>query len=443
MQLANTTMTLSNKFFCFLLALLPLFSAAQENSPYSRYGVGNLNTPGNIINRGMGGISASLEDFASVNTVNPASTGGLLYTTLDLGVEYVGRDLRSKNPLGSFLSNNAIISYLQIGIPLLSDNKKAQLNHTSWTLNFGLKPISRINYKVENRSVIGMDSIATIYEGNGGINEAFIGTAIKIKNFSFGFNTGYLFGEKDYSTKVNFLSDSVTFQKGNYETKTRFGGMFLNAGIQYGIPIKGGSIRMGLYGTLQKEFSASKDEIFESYTFSPDGGTASLDSVKKTSDIKGKVKLPATIGGGISFEKDHFLIGVDYETTQWNNYRFYGQSDLVKNNWIAKMGIQYYPANVGSTGYFNYVKYRAGFAMGNDYIQAGGKDLPFYTISVGGSFPLKLRRSYYDYQISMMNIAFEYGRRGNKENNLTENIYKISIGFSLSDMNWFQRPKYQ
>lgn len=442
MQLANTTMTLLNKLFCLLLAALPIVGMAQENSPYSRYGVGNLNTPGNIANRAMGGISAGLEDFASINTVNPASTGGLLYTTLDLGVEYNGRDLRSKNPLGSFLSNNGVISYLQIGIPLLSENKKAKLNQTSWTLNFGLKPISRINYKIENRSMFGADSTVTFYEGNGGINEAFIGTAFKIKNFSFGFNTGYLFGEKDYSTRVNFNSDSVTFQKGNYETKTRFGGMFLNAGIQYGIKIKGGMIRLGLYGTLQKEFNASKDEIFETYTFTSAGGTTTLDSVKKTSDIKGKIKLPATIGGGISFEKDHILIGFDYETTQWDNYRFYGQKDFVKNNWIAKAGFQYYPASVGSTGYFNYVKYRAGFSIGNDYININN-NLPVYTISVGGAFPLKLRRSYYDYQISVMNISFEYGKRGNKNNNLTENIYKISVGFSLSDMNWFQRPKYQ
>lgn len=442
MQLANTTMISKYKITCFLLAALPLFCFAQENSPYSRYGTGNAVTQGNIANRGMGGISASLEDFASINTVNPASTGGLLYTTLDIGVEYNGRNLKSKNPVGSFLSNNGIISYIQVGVPLLTGNKKAYANKTSWTLTFGLKPISKINYKIESNTKSPIDSVNTIYEGDGGVNEAYIGTAIKIKNFSFGFNTGYLFGEKDYSTRLRFYNDSVIYQKANYETKTHFGGMFLNAGVQYGIKIKGGFFRIGLYGTLQKEFSATKDDIIETYTYTSAGAPTTLDSVKKILDQKGKIKLPATFGGGISLEKDHFIFGLDYETTQWDNYRFYGQKDLVKNSWIAKAGIQYYPASVGSTGYFNYVKYRAGFSIGSDNINVNNS-LPIYNISIGGAFPLKLRRSYYDYQISVMNIAFEYGKRGGKSNNLTENIYKISIGFSLSDMNWFQRQKYQ
>ncbi|MEJ7674756.1 MAG: hypothetical protein WKF59_19180 [Chitinophagaceae bacterium] len=41
-----------------------------------------------------------------------------------------------------------------------------------------------------------------------------------------------------------------------------------------------------------------------------------------------------------------------------------------------------------------------------------------------------------------MNLAFEYGNRGNKNNNVRENIMRISVGFALSDL-WFRRYKYQ
>jgi len=41
-----------------------------------------------------------------------------------------------------------------------------------------------------------------------------------------------------------------------------------------------------------------------------------------------------------------------------------------------------------------------------------------------------------------MNFTFEYLNRGNNNNNLTENMYKVSFGFSLSDI-WFLRQKYQ
>ncbi len=280
-----------------------------------------------------------------------------------------------------------------------------------------------------------------MYEGTGGINEAFIGTAVRIKNFSIGVSSGYLFGEKDYSTRLIFNNDSVNYNKTNYETQIRFGGIFLNVGAQYAIKIKGGLIRLGAYGNLKNQYNASRDDLRETFNYDANGATVAIDSVYHNTGQKGKVQLPATFGGGFSIEKEHVLFGVDYETTQWNDYRFFGQKDLVKNSWTAKAGVQYFPATTGSTGYFNFVKYRAGVSFGNDYINVDN-DLPLYTVSLGGAFPLKLKHSFYDLQYSVMNLAFEYGKRGNKNNNITENIYKISVGFSLSDV-WFRRQKYQ
>ena len=152
-----------------MLAALPLFCFAQENSPYSRYGIGNLVPQGNISNRGIGGVSAGVSDPTTVNTVNPASYSNLIYTTLDVGLEYDGRNLKSKNPQGSYKSNNGIISYLQLGLPLLNGNKKAMKNNTAWALTFGLKPISKINYKIQasNNQNSG-DTTSTVYEGSGG-----------------------------------------------------------------------------------------------------------------------------------------------------------------------------------------------------------------------------------------------------------------------------------
>ena len=75
-----------------------------------------------------------------------------------------------------------------------------------WGMSFGLKPVSKINYKIENRArLTGIDSVYTLYEGTGGLNQAFIGTGIKIKNLSLGINAGYMFGSKDYSTKKILL----------------------------------------------------------------------------------------------------------------------------------------------------------------------------------------------------------------------------------------------
>ncbi len=443
MQLANIIMMPKYKLTCLLLAALPLFCFAQENSPYSRYGIGNIVPSGNILNRGMGGISAGHTDPATINSVNPATYSNLVWTTLDVGVEYDGRNLKSNNPAGSYKSNNGIISYLQIGFPLLNGNKKAEKKGTSWAIAFGLKPISKINYKLNNTSRNSIDSVETIYEGSGGVNEAFIGTALKIKNFSIGINSGYLFGEKDYNTKLIFINDTVNYYKDNYDTKTRFGGAFVNAGFQYAFKIKGGTFRLGGYGNLQQKYNATKDEVRQTFTYNTStGSTDKIDSVFENTGQKGQVQLPATAGGGFTIEKEHLLLGADFETTNWDNYRFFGQKDLVKNSWLAKFGIQYLPATSSSKSYFNFVKYRAGVSFGRDYIAADNK-LPVYTVSVGGSFPLKLKHNFYDYQYSIMNLALEYGNRGNNNNNITENIFRVSVGFSLSDINWFRRQKYQ
>jgi hypothetical protein len=126
--------------------------------------------------------------------------------------------------------------------------------------------------------------------------------------------------------------------------------------------------------------------------------------------------------------------------TNWNTYRFYGQKDLVKNNWVFKAGFQYLPATFESKKYWDFVKYRAGIYFGPDYITAGN-NLPQYGVSVGAAFPLKLKRSFYETQYSVMNLGLEYGNRGNNNNNIRENILRVSVGFSLSDI-WFRRYKY-
>ena len=151
MQLAKPIMIPKHKVLSFLLAAVPLFCLAQENSPYSRYGVGNILPSGNIQNRSMGGISAGFSDRLTINTVNPATYSDLIFTTLDVGIEYNARTIKSQNPLGTYTSHNGIISYLQFGFPLLAGNKKAEKKQTAWALTFGLKPISRINYKKKPR----------------------------------------------------------------------------------------------------------------------------------------------------------------------------------------------------------------------------------------------------------------------------------------------------
>src|SRR5687768_959217 len=86
-------------WMCFLSA-----QAQTENSPYSRYGLGDIVPGQNILNRGMGGVTAAYSDFHTVNFTNPASYAKLKYTTLDFGLDINSRTLRAVEPPRKFSS---------------------------------------------------------------------------------------------------------------------------------------------------------------------------------------------------------------------------------------------------------------------------------------------------------------------------------------------------
>ena len=171
MHSANLTTALNKRLLGLLFTVvISLPALAQENSPYSRYGLGDLVPNRNMISRGMGGISTGYADFQSLNLSNPAALGKLTSTIFDLGGEVDVRTLKSNISPDKYKSTNTIISYLQVGFPLSSPKMLRKGN--SWGLSFGLKPLTRVNYKIENSSRLsGIDSISTLYEGSGGINQ--------------------------------------------------------------------------------------------------------------------------------------------------------------------------------------------------------------------------------------------------------------------------------
>jgi hypothetical protein len=446
MHSAKLTIT---KFLPVLIVACGLQHAvySQENSPYSRYGLGDIVPKSNIVSRGMGGIAAGISDYQGINFINPASYANLKTTIFDIGFEADRRTLKSISPAARFSATNATISYLQLGFPIKMT--KANKKDIFWGMNMGLRPVSKINYKiVKQERLPGIDSLGTVFEGSGGVSEAYLGTAISIKHFSIGVNGGYMFGNKDYSTRLTFLNDTVHYAQSNTESKTNFGGLFINGGMQYEIRIKNKKnkrenlLRFGAYGSLKQTMTASKDEIVETVAFDASGNKIRVDSVYEN-NLKGNVIYPSSLGVGVSYQTLNWLFGADFETTKWQDYRFYNQADLVQNNWKIRVGTEYYPLkdNTPYKKYFSFVKYRFGFYYGPDYIKLTNT-LPEYGFSFGAGFPLKLRKSYYETQTSMLNTAIEFGSRGDKKSNLRESTFRISIGLSLSDL-WFGRQKYQ
>jgi hypothetical protein len=424
------------------LKLLGLFAllasgtlhAQTENSPYSRYGIGDALPSQNIMLRGIGGVSAAYADLRSVNYTNPASYSKIKLATFDFGLEVDSRTLKVIDPPRKFNSVSPIISYIQLGLPL---SKKH-----NWGMNLGLRPVTRINYSLErDERLPDIDSVHTLFQGNGGAYEVYTGTGISIKNFSIGFNFGYLFGTKDYTTERNFIPDSsFKFYYGSqYTTNSSFGGIFANAGIQYGFKIgKNDMLRFGAYGNLKRQYSASQDHTAITYQ-ETESGIDTIDVVARSSE-SGKIIYPAKYGVGLMyFAGESWLLGADYEKTSWSQYRFFDQADLVQDSWMFHIGGQVIPNYVNPKSYWATVIYRGGFFYGKDYINVE-KDLPVWGASLGMGLPM--RRQNYSNQSSIINMTFEFGQRGNNANIIRENFFRVAVGLNLSDI-WFIKRQYE
>jgi hypothetical protein len=442
-----------------MIAVIGLQQSAfsQENSPYSRYGIGDLTPNQNIVSRAMGGISAAFIDSSfllstrSLNFINPASysslsTYNLANTVFELGSEFDSRTLKNLNPAKKYNNNNLLFSYMQIGFPIAG--KKMEKKRSTMGMVIGFRPVSRINYSIEKRERTAIDSLYTLYEGNGGATQAYIGTGLKIKNFSIGINAGYMFGNKNYNTRLQFINDTITYYKSNSATNTSFGGLFANAGIQYVIQLKSKAVlRLGAYGSLQQNLKASQDIIRETFTYDPNSTDKfRIDSVYEKNNVKGTLKYPSTFGGGFTYQgnEGHWLVGADYESTQWSSYRFYDQADFVQNSWTARIGAQYTPAFFITSKvkkYFSLVTYRAGFYYSPGYIKLSTA-LPEYAASVGAGFPLTSKKLLqFGGEFATLNTSLEIGARGNKNNSVRESITRFSIGISMN-AKWFIKRKY-
>ncbi len=452
-MLLVSAITKRKLWFSFLFLLLVTSLQAQENSPYSRYGFGDLVPNQPVLNRGMGGIAAGYVDYdkrydlkdqypksQNVNFTNPASYAKIRITSFNLGFEIDSKTLRSPSKPDKFNASSAIISYLQLGIPL---SRKRQIG-----LNLGLRPLSRINYKIQTSErkvytdpTLPADSINNLFEGTGGTYEAFAGIGKSFKNLSVGVNVGYFFGTKDYSTRKAILNDTVLYQRSNYQTKTSFGGFLFNFGVQYQANLdKKTKLVLGAYGNLRQTFTGSQDIVRETFNYDASGAPFPIDTVAAQKDVKGKIDYPSNIGIGFTIERfDRWLIGADFTTSSWTDYSFFGVKDLVRNSWTLHVGGQFIPDAFNPRGYWNHVAYRAGFYFGPDYIKADGKDLNTLGITLGTGLPV--RKNPYTNQYTYINLGFEYGKRGSNANLLRENMFRITVGFTLSDL-WFIKKKY-
>lgn len=473
MQLAGTTV-LPHKFRAlFATTLLLGFSAvqAQDNSPYSRYGLGNQFPRTNVTSRAMGGVSAGyvgtylgyanananntrdsipFTEVISVNYNNPASFAffqanleprsrevSSARVILDAGVNFSSRKLAEPNTPQSFRASDALFSHVYVGIPI----------RRNWGLAFGIRPLTRISYDiVRSERLAGIDSVATRFTGTGGSFLPTIGTGVAVGNLSVGANIGYLFGKKEIAARRAFINDSVEYAASNHTTNTNFGSLFFSGGLQYKIEFNKNSIvRLGATGNWKQNLGGTQDILRRTYVRNANGEELQVDSVFQQTGLEGEIVYPSNYTVGFMY--DHaasdkvrgWSLGVDYEMANWNDFRFFGQQDLVKNSYEVRFGGQLTPIR-RPTRYGQSISWRFGGSVGQDYVNVGS-NLPLFGLTFGVGLPVFNYNRQSPGQYSVINLAFEYNKRGNDQSRIREDLFRLSVNFNFTDL-WFGKRRY-
>lgn len=403
--------------------------ATKENSPYSRYGIGDLGNQRNSLLRGMGGAATAYNDVFSVNSYNPATYSFLKVTTLDFAFEGRTRSINMGNQNTS--SGTATISYITLGIPM---GKYAGMAA-------GITPMSNIYYNAtsDTININGIGNTVKSYSGSGSLQYAYLGFSGQYKGLSIGFNAGYVFGTTSNSRSLLNMSSSMV-RNTEMATFNSIGGLYWKGGLLYKAKLKKEKyVNIGAALTLSQKLNAERDAYDVGYQYTTTGIVIDTLPQSRQEGVKGKLQLPAEYSFGLHFGRDfHWDIGADFVYTDWSTFNSFNDREGVGNNaWRAAIGGEITP-NPEASKLFSMTTYRLGAYYGKDYIVINGNEVNYFGGTIGASFPLK--RSYT--QFGRLNTALDIGRRGTIQNGMAKEFYvRFTVGVSLNDI-WFTKRKY-
>jgi long-subunit fatty acid transport protein len=422
-----------------LLTSISVKAQVTTQSPYSRYGIGNIK--GTVLPqfRAMGGISTAVYKpnvYNNINMQNPASYAGINLTTVDIGISGGGTQLKKGDQTeGSY---NANISHVALAFPV---SKRS-------ALSFGLIPYSELGYQYQNSATLstpGNTSTQTatyIYSGEGGLTKAYMGYGFGLgDHFRLGGNVEYLFGNLIQSRSTE-LAD-VNSINSRMQNKNSIGGISFSYGAQYEIPVGDRtSITLGYSGSSSSNINSKTTFVATQYlpsTTTTEEENSSLDTLSLTENSKTKFKLPLIHNFGIAFQKNNkWLIGADYRMGKWSDLTIGGVNQDLQDTYGVSVGGQITPDITSIGSYFNHVDYRAGFSYDKTYISINDQDIKQMAVSFGFGFPLRST----PLTIYKINFTTELGKRGTVSNGLLEEKFiNFHLGFTLNDK-WFRKLRF-
>ena len=399
-------------------------------TPYSLFGIGDLEKHGTAFNKGMGGIGVGVRDSRFINYANPASITerDTLSFMFDFGLNQ--NNIYSSDSKVKSAFNTANVQNVVFTAPIY---KKS-------ALIVGITPYSNIGYKFQTAEtdkelISKYGNIVYQKYGTGTINQLFVGGAMNLfKNFSVGAEFIYYFGALNRYSNVLFSSDPSIRD--------------INTGWDYDINAVSGRVGAQYFGKIAKNttltigatyrFESNMDGDYTRYACAT--SSSQIDTISLTTTHGYKVEIPTEFSAGFSVrKKDKWMFGFDYVKQDWND-SFFGETQGIdfkpSVSTSYKLGVEFIPNRYDIRYYLKRVTYRLGAYYDESYINLNGKQVNAAGITFGMSLPIF--RWY-----NALTWSVDLGQRGSLENNMVRERYvKFNLNFNLHDM-WFIKKKYQ
>ena len=416
-----------NKFGIYILFFLLItgeVSLAQQttSSPYSRFGMGDLNSQFSSVFNSLGGGGYAINDSKIINPFSPASyssyqSNSFLFST---GINNETIDIQSLTDNQTV--NNLSLSHILFGFPL---TKKIGSS-------FGIIPFSSIGYSMQNRDdIFGADML---YDGDGGISKVYFGSSIELhQNLSVGANASYLFGGLNRRKRLVFDDETIFNSRSNSLINIK--GIYYEFGAVFSKKIddNNSQISISINTSNNTNVDAKRTNLVETFEYS--GTNEIVKDTFENSVEKGSMILPKYTNLGLAYSLDKWLFVFDYSTQNWSDYELFEESDSLINSQRISGGLQYTPDISSVNQFYKRCHYRVGLALNTTPLQINNTQLEDKSISFGIGIPIKKNKSTYD-------ISLILGQRGTTSNNLLkENYIKIGLSMSFEGI-WFVKQKY-
>ncbi len=411
----------------FLLSISPMVWAQTIlNSPYSYLGMGEIQTGDNVTQMMMGGIGVSNSNGIYTNTVNPALLARNRYTNLEVGVNTEYKTLQDYRQQQKVFGGN----YQSLNLTLPISNR--------WTMSVGIRPHSAVEYETRSYrrlNLLGVDSLIYSYKGSGGVSKVTISNGVRIsKELYLGLQMDYLFGQVNRNVATQNMSDGQ-YYKVQLEDLTSYSDFQFKAGFAYRANLKN-DLFLNMGATLDLNSTLNANQVKRFATMDLSGITViNADTLEKSAAFT--QQIPVAKRFGLSVEKlAKWMVGVDYTYTDWSKVNNnLGRSSTLPASHKVAIGGEYTPDIESISSYFKRTTYRVGASYEKtpyDFLGNGSYAVD-KNLSFGVALPLR--------NLSLLNIAYQVGRRGLiTDNGMEEQYHRLTLGLTFSDL-WFQKQK--